>query len=357
MNARVVSAIMRKDVMDAIKNQFILGFLALPIIVSLLFRVIFPDSSANSLTVVVHDPGSSRLVTALQQMPDVQILEVASDDQVVESVRENRAVGGLVIPSSFDSAVEAGDQPELTAYLNYQQGEVKRRIFQRLMQQQIATLRPPPASIVWTDIDAPESEAQSSSYLIENFILVVMLVFPIATTGVMMIPLLLIEEKEKHTLSFLLVSPASTTDVVIGKALTGLIYGLAITGVVVALNQGWKGNWPVTFLALFLGSLFTIPVGLLLGTFFRNAMQLNTWVTVPVVLLMLPSWISTGQVPPPVLGAVMRLIPTYYLVDTLNLSLAGEASIAQVWGNLAILFGSTIIAFVAAVWALRRERK
>ncbi|MEA3397051.1 MAG: ABC transporter permease, partial [Chloroflexota bacterium] len=201
------------------------------------------------------------------------------------------------------------------------------------------------------------AEAQTSNYLIENFILVVMLVFPMAATGAMMIPLLLIEEKEKRTLSFLLVSPASIADVVIGKALTGLMYSLAITGVVVALNQGWQGNWPVTFLALLLGLLFTVPVGLLLGALFHNAMQLNTWGTVPIMLLLLPSWIATGQVLSPVLEVIMRLIPTYYLVDTLNLSLAGEGSLTQVGGNLAILSGYTVVAFAAAIWVLRRRTR
>ena len=297
MNTRVILAIMRKDIMDAIKNQFILGFLVLPILVSLIFNVVFPDSNTNSLTVIVYNPGDSRLVTALQERSDIQILAADSDTQVIESTRENKAVGGLVIPAAFDSSVDAGERPELTAYLNYGQDEIKRRIFQRLMQQQVTTLTPPPANIVWTAIDAPSTAAaQASNYLAKNFILVVMLVFPMATIGAMMIPLLLIEEKEKHTLSFLLVSPASITDVVIGKALTGFMYSLVITGVVVALNQGWQGNWPVTFLALILGLLFTIPVGLLLGALFHNAMQLNTWGTVPIMLLLLPSWIATGQV-------------------------------------------------------------
>ncbi|MCD4737872.1 MAG: ABC transporter permease [Anaerolineae bacterium] len=358
MNTRVILAIMRKDIMDAIKNQFILGFLVMPILVSLIFKVVFPNLNTDSLTIVVYNPGESRLVTALQELPDIQILAADSDTQVVESTRENQAVGGLVIPAAFDSSVDAGEQPELTAYLNYGQDEIKRRTFQRLVQQQVVTLTPPPANIVWAAIDAPSAaEAQASNYLAENFILVVMLVFPMATVGAMMIPLLLIEEKEKRTLSFLLASPASITDVVIGKALTGLMYSLTITGVVVALNQGWQGNWPITFLALILGLLFTVPVGLLIGAFFRNAMQLNTWGTVPIMLLLLPSWIATGQVLSPLLEAIMRLIPTYYLVDTLNLSLAGEGSLAQVGGNLAILSGCTVVAFAAAIWVLRWARE
>jgi len=356
MNVHLTLAIMRKDVADAIKNQFIFAFLAMPVVIALIFKLIFPADS-QKLTVVAYDPDHSRLVAALQEMPNIRLLEVDSDSQLMESVRVNKAVGGLAISPGFDASVVAKKQPELTAYLNHRQAEVKRRTFQRLMQQQVAALTPPPASITWVDVDAPlESQAQAHSFLVENFILVLILVLPVVAIGMMMIPLLLVEEKEKHTLSFLLVSPASTTDIVVGKALIGLMYNLAITGIVIGFNHGWKGNWEITFLALFLGSLFTVPVGLLLGALFNNAIQLNTWGTVPIMLLLLPSFVPMGQALSPVLRTILRLIPTYYLVDTLNLSLANRASIAQVWSNLAILLGSTIVVFAAAVWVLRRER-
>ena len=51
----------------------------------------------------------------------------------------------------------------------------------------------------------------------------------------------------------------------------------------------------------------------------------------------------------------MRLMPTHYLTQALGLALAGEASLAQVGGHLAVLLGSTVVAFVAVIWKLRRE--
>ncbi|MEW6230162.1 MAG: ABC transporter permease [Bacillota bacterium] len=159
MNIRVILAIMRKDVVDAIKNQFILAFLALPLGLALLLRLVFPNSLTDlqQLTVVAYDPGHSRLVATLQEMPNIRILKADSDSQLMESVRVNKAVGGLVVPPDFDASVEARKQPKLTAYLNYRQDEVKRRAFQRLMQQQITALTPPPATIAWVDIDPPWS--------------------------------------------------------------------------------------------------------------------------------------------------------------------------------------------------------
>ena len=354
MKVHTVLAIMRKDITDAIRNQFILAFLALPVVVALVFRLIFPTDS-QEITVVAHDPDHSRLVMALEEMPEIRLLKVDSDAQLMESMRANGAAGGLAIPPGFDASVAADEQPELTAYLNYRQAEGKRNDFQRLIQQQVTALMPPPASVAWVDLDAP-SGSQAYSFSIEDFVLILTLVLSVVAVSMMIIPLLLVEEKERHTLSFLQVSPASTTDIVVGKSLVGFTYNLAITAIVVSLNYGWKGNWDITLLALLLGSLFAVPVGLLLGALFNNAIQLNTWGTVPVMILLVPSFIPGGQALSPILRTVLQLIPTYYLVDTLNLSLAGEASIAKVWGNLAMLLGSTVITFTVAVLALRQER-
>jgi ABC-2 type transport system permease protein len=362
MNLRTSLAIMRKDVTDAIKNQFILAFLAMPLVLALLAKLIFSGSAtdAQKLKVIVYDPDHSRLVAALQAMPNIQILEVDAEERVeervMESISANKAIGGLVIPAGFDASVAAQEQPQLTGYLNYQPlNEAQRRTFQQLLQQQVSALTPPPASIVWAEAGVlSESQNQARRFVFEDFLLVLTFTLPVVLVGVMIIPLLLVEEKEKRTLTFLLTSPASITDIVVGKALLGLVLNLAITGIVVGLNQGWKGNWVITFLALFLGALFVVPVGLLLGTLFDNAMQLNTWGNVPIMLLLLPSFFPASFIPFPALQTFLRFIPTHYLVDTLNLSLAGVASIAQVWGNLAILLGSALVGFVAVIWVLRR---
>ena len=59
MNSRVVAAIARKDIVDAIRNRYLLIALLTPLLVALLFRVLLPGiNSVNNLTIVVHDPGN-----------------------------------------------------------------------------------------------------------------------------------------------------------------------------------------------------------------------------------------------------------------------------------------------------------
>ena len=48
---------------------------------------------------------------------------------------------------------------------------------------------------------------------------------PVGMVGIMTVPLLMVDEKERETLRFLLVSPASIGDVLIGKTIVGVVVG------------------------------------------------------------------------------------------------------------------------------------
>ena len=46
MNLNIVSAITRKDVVDAVRHRYLLTALVTPLLVALLFRVLLPGSGA-----------------------------------------------------------------------------------------------------------------------------------------------------------------------------------------------------------------------------------------------------------------------------------------------------------------------
>ena len=65
MNLNIVSAITRKDLIDAIRHRYLLTALVTPLFVALLFRVMLPNmNNREILTIVVHDAGGSGLAGA-----------------------------------------------------------------------------------------------------------------------------------------------------------------------------------------------------------------------------------------------------------------------------------------------------
>jgi ABC-2 type transport system permease protein len=358
MSGRIVWAIAQKDILDAIKNRYLLMGLILPVGLSLLFRVLFQSiSNPSSLTVAVYDPSGSRLTAELLALPGVKVLKVDSEAQLREQVNKGgAATGGISIPESFDQEVNSGRQPELTVYLNPQKGNVQLAAFRELLSEQVWALNSAaaPARIHWLEFSPAEGSSVQSTLRLDLYLLVMFLVMSLTMTGAFVVPLLLVEEKDKHTLEFLLVSPATPTEVVIGKALTGLVYSALGAGTLIALNHGWSGNWPLTVLALILGALFLVAVGLLMGSVFHTMMQVNTWSSIVMLVLLAPSWFTVFQLSS-ILGTAVRLIPTYYLADLLSLSLNNAATLPGAGTDIAVLLGSLILTFGAVIWILRRQ--
>lgn len=354
MNLRVVAAFAQKDIVDAIRNRYLLGALLTPVFVAVLLRILLPGISSLNFTVVVHDPSDSRLVSELREMPKLKLIKAASAEGVANELEKSKAVGGLVIPANFDADIAAGKQPELVVYVNNKQNDIEQAIFRQLMERQFLALVKDrlPARQTWIDVNQ-EAGAEAPALNLNQMLLPLLLLLTFAMAGALVVPLLLVEEKEKRTLDFLLTSPASLTEIIAGKALTGVVYSILIAGILMAVNYKLIGNWPLTLLTVLSGVLFVVAIGLLMGALFENTMQVNTWASGVLFVLLAPSFPSLRL--PAMLERALHFIPTYYFVEGLRMALAGTAS-PRFWVNLAVVLASTVIAFAAAIWALRRQQ-
>jgi len=356
MNSRVVSAIAQKDLVDAIRNRYLLIALLTPLLVALVIRLLLPGiNSLNKLTIVVHDPGKSSLIAQLHTVPQIKLVETVSAEAARDEVEKSAAAGGLVVPANFDANVAAGNQPELTVYVNNKKTVIEQATFRRLLEQQVVSLvpHPPPAQLNWIEV-AQEPGSQSGQKIdLNQMLLPLLLLLAFGMTGALVVPLLLVEEKEKRTLDFLLTSPARLTEIIAGKTLTGVVYSVLIAAVLLGLNRELIGNWSLTLLTILLGLLLIVAIGLLMGSLFQSTMQVNTWASLVLILLLAPSFPFPSS--SAVLETAMRFIPTYYFIEALKLSLAGAAS-TRIWMHLVVVSACTLVALSAATWALRREQ-
>jgi ABC-2 type transport system permease protein len=354
MKSKGVLAIARKDLVDAIRNRYLLIALLTPLLVALLLRVLLPGlNGLNTLTIVVHDPGKSQIVSELRASGQINLVEASAADAVSAAVEKNKAAGGLAVPANFDAELAAARQPELTIYVNNRKGDIERAVFRQLLQRQIMSLvkQPVPVRPVW--IDVGEEPGGRASPNLNQMLLPLLVLMAFTMTGALVVPMLLVEEKEKRTMEFLLTSPTSLTEIIAGKALTGIVYGLLIGGVLLALNHKLIGNWPLTLLTISLGLLLIVSVGLLMGSLFQNTMQVNTWAGFVLLILLAPSFPSPGL--PATVETILHLIPTHSFVEALRLSMSGTPS-PRMWGHLGVVLSCTALAFFAATWGLRRAQ-
>jgi ABC-2 type transport system permease protein len=354
MSWRVVAAIARKDLIDAIRNRYLLVALLTPLSVALLIRLITPGiSTLNNLTIVVHDPDRSTLVSKLRALPQIKLVETDSAATAKAEVDKIKAAGGLVVPANFDADVAAGKQPKLTVYFNNKKDDIQQASFRILLERQVGSLVPPPAELTWINLHEEADSPTGRGFNLSQMLLPLLLLLTFGMTGAFVVPLLLVEEKEKRTMDFLLTSPAKISEVIAGKALTGITYSVLIAAVLLALNHQLVGNWPLTLLTILAGLLLVVAIGLLMGSLFQTTMQVNTWASLALLVVMAPSFPFPGS--PAALETAMYFIPTYYFVEALQLSLAGTSQ-PRMWGHLAVVLACIVVSFFAVTWALRREQ-
>lgn len=355
MNWRVVAAIAQKDLVDAIRNRYLLVALLTPLSAALLIRLMLPGIDSPRMTIVVHDPGKSNLVSQLRAVPRIKLVETDSAASARGEVEKINAIGGLAVPANFDADVAADKQPELTVYANNKKNNLEQASFRLFLERQVGTLaqRPPPAKLNWINVRDETDSRAGGGVQLSQMLLPLLLLLTFGMTGALVVPLLLVEEKEKRTMDFLLTSPASLTEIVTGKALTGIVYSVLIGGALLAINYQMIGNWPLTMLTILSGLLLIVSIGLLMGSIFKSTMQVNTWASIALLVLIAPSFPFPNS--PGVLEGAMRLIPTYYFVEALKLSLAGNTS-SRLWLQLAVVLACTGVAFFAGTRALRREQ-
>ena len=329
-NLRIMWAIAAKDIVDAIKNKTTIS-----IIVGVAFLMLSGQALPLLLklksipSVVVYDAGESGLVAELKKSDDLGLRAARSQQEMQDAVGAAASpLLGLAIPANFDQTLETGGPVELAGYFVHwispaDAAEVEIFFEEKLTQVVGKQVR------INTKGRAVYPVPDGGGH---PFMVAMSLVTAILTICGAIVPFLMIEEKETHTLDALLVSPASIGQVVAGKATAGTFYGLMAAGVVFAFNLRMVAHWEVALLAALCGTLFAVAVGLLLGSLFDNPGSMNLWFGAALVVLLMPMFLvnTLGANAPAILRTIMSWIPSVLLIKVILISFSGSVP----WGEV-----------------------
>jgi ABC-2 type transport system permease protein len=158
----------------------------------------------------------------------------------------------------------------------------------------------------------------------------------------------LVREKEQQTLDTLLISPLSTLEIYIGKALPAALIGLAdmvIGLLVVVLWFGipFRGNLFYLFLASLVYLAAILSYALLISVLSATTQQAMffAWFSLMIFLLM-SGFLTPVDNIPPVLRLLADINPLRYLIKIIREIFLKGNSIAYFWKDLLILSGIAV---------------
>ena len=366
MHSRLILAIARKDALDILMNKATLSILLSPIFLALLFLGIGTLLGGKTTDVLVYNPSKSNVEQIIKgAYQDSRIIYANSPDAVASEFGANGIQKkssyslGLVVPADFDSSLRSGGHPSLQLFVNGDQISNQQEM---LLQSTIAnyarnTASPQlPANITVATINPPKTVNTSTFDVTVMYGATILLTSFLVGTS--LVPGILAEEKEKKTLRMLMVTPASFTDVVLGKLLVGFGYQLVLTLLVVGIQGGYRGQIPVLLLYALLGSCFSVSLGLLAGSLFQTTSTAGMFAGIMSVIYIVPVFFVglfaqiLGNNP---FLPIAKILPTYYIADGATNALLGITTWGGTLQDVGYVVGSIVVLLAFAIWFLRRQ--
>jgi hypothetical protein len=349
MHPRIALTIALKDLRDAVRDGRILMALLLPLGLGVVYNVAMPDAQKPTVTVAIASGDATSLPAALRAIAgsavDLRFHTFQSAAEVRSQVEAKKADIGLVVPSGFDAAVAAGTAPTLVVVrpLGDSASTYGAVYVSSALNGALRAMAGQNAPAIIT-VEGTQSANDAVSVInklgVRLWLVLGTLIMVIAMIGVYVLPALLTEEFEKKTSDALLLV-GTQSDIVAAKVLVGLIYISVSVPLLMAITRIAPANLPLFVAAVVALSVTVIGFGLLLGALVRSVSQLNTWSSIPLLLVLmpvffvvidLPSWVQATLVATPGSQA-MRL-----LVD----GVTGQS----MYGGWPLSFG------ILAVWAV-----
>jgi ABC-2 type transport system permease protein len=365
MNLRTVTAIAKKDFLDALRNARLLVIVLMPIGFSVLYSYLFRDTP-STMEIVFHSPEPSTLETALSGLDSVTLFNVKSLEELEDTLEAEKAAIGVVLPSGFDQALQDGAMPNVE--LIYPESPEDAVGVERIILQLIEGIsgRPPVVDVARRPLRPASVEADEgdqsllnvfSGLDLQSYFIILWVMMGIAMNGSFLVPTLLVEEKDRKTLDAVLVTPAGYADVAIGKVLVGMLYSLLTALIVMSLNNGFVGAVVFSVAVIVLASLALTLIGLLIGGLIDNMSTLNTWGGFIMLPLILPGMLAGIPLDnlSPVLSMPLQIIPTFQMARGFAFALSGDG--AKVWLSLLILAVECLVLFAAVLWSMRRRER
>jgi len=297
----------------------------------------------------IVDRGLSEITAAYRQMDGIDVELLDDEAQLKARVEQNQYDAGLILPAGFDEAVRAGQKPLLEFYVSGESLASNRIILSANTIDLVRTVEGDTAAVEVEVVQMGEAPQLS----VAQRLVPMVVIFALLIAGVLLTGTSLVEEKERRTLSAMLVSPVKLSEVVAAKAILGLVLSLLMGFIILAMNSALGSSPLALFVALVVAALMCVEVGLLYGAGARDMKGLyalfkglNLLLFAPVVFYLFPDW-------PQWLG---KIFPTYWAIDPVFEVAVNGAGLSDVWVELVVALAICEVLALGVATLIRRMR-
>jgi ABC-2 type transport system permease protein len=350
MNLRHIFTLLGKELLHGPKSFIVVWAIVAPIVLSLVFSLIFGSWLSDTPEMGIVDEGNSQLVTMFAELDSVITVEYDSESALRQAVENGSVDMGIWLPEGFDDAVTEGEEVGLTAYVWGESLAKSRTVLGATLSNLLRELTGQEAPLEIESITLGDEEAVPwSERILPLFVL--MAVF---LGGIFLPATSVINEKEKKTLQALVVTPVSVGEVFVAKGFLGIMLSMIAAIIILLLNRAFGGQVGLLLAVLVLGAIMAAEIGLLSGALIKDITALMAIWKVSGILLFGPGIIYMF---PNIPQWIARIFPTYYLIQpVMDITQLGGG-----WSDIAlntlILVGIDVVLIGLVMFVLKRTRQ
>jgi drug efflux transport system permease protein len=360
-------------------RRLVLSLIVPPILQLTLFGFALSATVSNLRLGVVDEsrtPESRELVAALTESRSFRLGGYfTTAEQLGNAISQAKLDAGVVIPYQYARDLRRGRSPTVQVLLNAMNANTA-AIGQAYMEGVIQTynedLRRPSAQASVEDAAPPAPSRHGQVRLVPAFLYNPGLVDSwFIATGVFGLLLILnsslissaamVKEREAGTFEQLLMSPASTTEIIIAKitplfVLLCLMMLLALAVLKLVFRVPFHGSLPFVLFGGVLCVLSGISLGTVIATLSRSAQQAQlTAFFVNPPLSSLSGALNPVEAMPDWLQPLTLLNPIHHFAAIVRGSMLKGGGVATLWPNALALLAFTLVLVALSVWRFRRQ--
>jgi ABC-2 type transport system permease protein len=345
-----IFAILKKEFRGGLKDPLFLMVFILPFVFTIVIQLIFGNLWTQKTAIAMfQEGGGSAIIQEFRENEAIKTIELSSVDAVYNEVKNKKADIGVIFPENLEERLKNNEKVVLKVYINGESLAKNRTIAGTAIADTLRALYPGSPSINYQEIQIGEEKPLNVIQLTLPLIILIAILFG----SYMLSATFIVKEKEKKTLSALLVTPLSPAELLIAFGLLGTILSLFVSLMILFLNVGFKLPG-IIFIPLVLGSLLGAEWGLILGIFLRDMSavfatmkSLNIVLIAPALILMFPNWPQW----------IAKIFPTYYVINPIFRISVFNDSFGKVSLEIYVLIGLVILFFFTLLSLSKRLMK
>ena len=350
MNGRIIRALIQKDIKVFFSNQFFALITGLALVAYAGIYFAMPSTVDETIEMAIFAPALPQQFADSMGDEGVVLKNMESKAALETAVTDNEYAVGVIIPESLNQALASGEQGKIELYFSPEFPEELKEVYVIFFEEIGYNLSGQRLNIEVNEeilgVDGAGNQIPQREKMLPLF---AVLILTMETLG---LASLISGEIEAGTLQALLITPMRMEGLFVAKGTVGVGLAFFQAVVLMAVTGGLSQQPLLIIVALLLGSLLVTGLGFLLASVATDLMSVMSWGVPIILLLSLP---AISLLLPGLTTNWVKVLPSYYLIDTVYQAVNFNLGWADAGSNLLILAAFALVFMGMGIVVLRRK--